>query len=355
MARPSRAKRKMLREKHREVSATRPAPRRHFDANGRAAMIDAWRQIVGAPSAPELAEANKLQDDAIRTRIAARGYGAAGYDLLAAAPDLACALNARPLLVLEFPLLDVLASVQSSALDFPPDPDFSSVRVVIGNQERFTSSLVRWAWIGLIARTDKGPGVALVTASQRALPSPSPALHALFDSFAGAIHGGTYPRFTSRTDSRQLEEGRIPPGVRARVMAAVQRNGFKPHRLMVGANAAQFMIHDVVINHRSQFVADGQPIPGDVFRPGYYGAADTTLSFESLQAGQTATIVVEYVGPDPAGEAFDAVMIGSIEPHADTEISYHHAPLDAVMAAPEALREQLAQHCGVRLPAATPV
>ncbi len=119
MARPSRAKRKMLREKHREVSATRPAPRRHFDANGRAAMIDAWRQIVGAPSAPELAEANKLQDDAIRTRIAARGYGAAGYDLLAAAPELACALTARPLLVLEFPLLDVLASVQASALDFP--------------------------------------------------------------------------------------------------------------------------------------------------------------------------------------------------------------------------------------------
>lgn len=252
MARPSRAKRKMLREKHREVSATRPAPRRHFDANGRAAMIDAWRQIVGAPSAPELAEANKLQDDAIRTRIAARGYGAAGYDLLAAAPDLACALNARPLLVLEFPLLDVLASVQSSALDFPPDPDFSSVRVVIGNQERFTSSLVRWAWIGLIARTDKGPGVALVTASQRALPSPSPALHALFDSFSAMM-----------------------------------------------------------------------------------------FSFESPQADQMASI--------------DAVMIGSIEPHADTEISYHHAPLDAVMAAPEALREQLAQHCGVRLPAATPV
>ena len=266
MARPSRAKRKMLREKHREVSATRPAPRRHFDANGRAAMIDAWRQIVGAPSAPELAEANKLQDDAIRTRIAARGYGAAGYDLLAAAPDLACALNARPLLVLEFPLLDVLASVQSSALDFPPDPDFSSVRVTIGNQERFTSSLVRWAWIGLIARTDKGPGVALVTASQRALPSPSPALHALFESFSAMM-----------------------------------------------------------------------------------------FSFESPQADQMATIVVEYAGPDPAGEAFDAVMIGSIEPHADTEISYHHAPLDAVMAAPEALREQLAQHCGVRLPAATPV
>lgn len=344
MARPSRAKRKMLREKHREVSATRPAPRRHFDANGRAAMIDAWRQIVGAPSASELAEANKLQDDAIRTRIAARGYGAAGYDLLAAAPELACALNARPLLVLEFPLLDVLASVQSSALDFPPDPDFSSV------------SLVRWAWIGLIARTDKGPGVALVTASQRALPSPSPALHALFDSFAGAIHGVTYPLpFTSRTDSRQLEEGRIPPGVRARVMAAVQRNGFKPHRLMVGANAAQFVIHDVVINNRSQFVAGGQPIPGDMFRPGYYGAADTTLSFESLQAGQTATIVVEYAGPDPAGEAFDAVMIGSIAPRADTEVSYPHTLLDAVMAAPEALREQLAQHCGVRLPAATPV
>lgn len=304
-------------------------------------MIDAWRQIVGAPSAPELAEANKLQDDAIRTRIAARGYGAAGYDLLAAAPELACALSARPLLVREFPLLDVLASVQSSA---------------IGNQERFTSSLVRWAWIGLIVRTDKGPSVALVTASQRALPSPSPALHALFDSFAGAIHGGTYPLpFTSRTDSRQLEEGRIPPGVRARVMAAVQRNGFKPHRLMVGANAAQFVIHDVVINNRSQFVTDGQPILGDMFHPGYYGAADMTFSFESLQAGQTATIVVEYVGPDPAGEAFDAVMIDSIAPHADTEVSYHHAPLDAVMAAPEALREQLAQHCGVRLPAVTPV
>lgn len=313
MARPSRAKRKALREKHREVSATRPAPRRRFDADGRAAMIDAWLQIVGAPSAPELAEANKLQDDAVRTRIAARGYGAAGYDLLAAAPELACALNARPLRVLEFPLLDVLASAQAPASD----------------------SIVRWAWIGLIARTDKGPGVALVTASQRALPSPSPALHALFYSFAGAIHGGTYQLpFTSRTDSRQLEEGRIPPGVRALVMAVVQRNGFKPHRLMVGANAAQFMIHDVVINNRSDALA---------------------LSFESLQAGQTATIVVEYVGPDPAGEAFDAVMIGSIEPHADTEISYHHALLDAVMAAPEALREQLAQHCGVRLPAATPV
>ena len=251
MARPSRAKRKMLREKD-DAIRTRIAARRHFDANGRAAMIDAWRQIVGAPSAPELAEANKLQDDAIRTRIAARGYGAAGYDLLAAAPDLACALNARPLLVLEFPLLDVLASVQASALDFPPDPDFSSVRVTIGNQERFTSSLVRWAWIGLIARTDKGPGVALVTASQRALPSPSPALHALFDSFSAMM-----------------------------------------------------------------------------------------FSFESPQADQMASI--------------DAVMIGSIEPHADTEISYHHAPLDAVMAAPEALREQLAQHCGVRLPAATPV
>ena len=64
MARPA-ARERVLREKHREVSAARPAPRRHFDA---------------------LAEANKLQDDAIRTRIAARGYGAAGYDLLACSP-----------------------------------------------------------------------------------------------------------------------------------------------------------------------------------------------------------------------------------------------------------------------------
>ena len=133
---------------------------------------------------------------------------------------------------------------------------------------------------------------------------------------------------------------------------AVQRSGFKPHRLMIGANAAQFMIHNVVINQRSQFATAARRSVVTCSAPATY-LLDTMLAFESLQAGQPATIVVEYVGPDPAGEAFDAVMIGSIEPHADTEISYHHALLDAVMAAPEALREQLAQHCGVRLPAAT--
>jgi hypothetical protein len=281
-------------------------------------LIGAWRQIVGMPSLPD----SRVQIQATRfteARLAARRYGAPGYDLLAAAPELACALDAADI-TLEAPMMDVLA--------------IASVDVAT---DRTTK---RWAWIGLCGR---GPeSVVLVTASQRvpavSFEGVSP-LARVRDSFAvGKGLGRTTLPFAS--------VGPIAPrpGValqfHVRITARPLVRAFRPVRLMI-SQADQWLVHDILIGNRSQFMQAGA-IPGGMFDATAGTAIDSFVSLEMAQTAMDIVLVVEYVGLDPDGAPFYATMIGDTEPYADGAVRYHGQPLDAVMAAPVELRKLLA-------------
>lgn len=88
-----------------------------------------------------------------------------------------------------------------------------------------------------------------------------------------------------------------------RIVSRVQ-TACRPERLMIpGANAADWIIHNINVGRNAQLV---QPIAGDIF------AADTPnpigLSLEPIAAGVDVTAVVEYVGSNPDGEVFRGTL-----------------------------------------------
>jgi len=69
---------------------------------------------------------------------------------------------------------------------------------------------------------------------------------------------------------------------------------------------ADWIVNDIAISHRSQFVQDGA-IPGDMFAT---NAIDTFISFERVPAFADITVTVTYIGNNDAGAEFMAMLVG---------------------------------------------
>ena len=124
---------------------------------------------------------------------------------------------------------------------------------------------------------------------------------------------------------------RIRPGQSATITARPQRVAFRPERVFIsgfaeankgpwwkrispwyrpaqGIGAADWLVNDIRIGHRSQFSQAGD-IPGDIFAA---TAIDSFVLFETVRTAMDVEITVTYIGPCHRGLPFYGAMIGTV-------------------------------------------
>jgi hypothetical protein len=120
------------------------------------------------------------------------------------------------------------------------------------------------------------------------------------------------PTFAAR-DILPLSTGvPILPTQSAQITGRPQARAFRGDRFMVSnagtaGGAADWIINDIKIGNRSQFVQSGD-VPGDLFA---VNAIDTFVRFETAQTAMDIVIVVTYIGLNESGAPFFAALVGT--------------------------------------------
>jgi hypothetical protein len=104
----------------------------------------------------------------------------------------------------------------------------------------------------------------------------------------------------------------ILPTQSAQITGRPQVRAFAGRRFMVSnagtaGGAADWIVNDIKIGNRSQFVQSGD-VPGDLFA---VNAIDTFVRFETAQTAMDIVIVVTYIGLNESGAPFFAAMVGT--------------------------------------------
>ena len=120
------------------------------------------------------------------------------------------------------------------------------------------------------------------------------------------------PRFAGR-DILPLSTGvPILPTQSAQITGRPQAVAFQGNRFLISnagtaGGAADWIVNDLKIGNRSQFVQSGD-VPGDLFA---VNAIDTFVRFETAQTAMDIVVVVTYIGLNESGCPFFAAMIGT--------------------------------------------
>ena len=112
---------------------------------------------------------------------------------------------------------------------------------------------------------------------------------------------------TLRSETRDYQPLKIKPGVTHTMIVRPQTLAFRPEDLAISGDRARWVVHDIKIGNRSQFAGKRGPASGTEFGPG--GICEH-LRLETCQTAMDIALVVEYVGPDPDGEVFEAMLVG---------------------------------------------
>lgn len=100
----------------------------------------------------------------------------------------------------------------------------------------------------------------------------------------------------------------------ARISTRSSALAFLPERIVIGGDASDWVVHDVLVGDRSQIRVtssdggDHPGLPGEVFGQ---DAIDGTFGFDTVQAAMTLTFVVSYVGSSSLGAPFCCVVLGT--------------------------------------------
>jgi len=113
---------------------------------------------------------------------------------------------------------------------------------------------------------------------------------------------------TMRSENRDYQPMKIKPGDRHVVIVRPQTLAFRPEDLAIHGDRSRWVVHDIKIGGRSQFAGKRGPAPGTEFGPG--GICEH-LRLETCQTAMDLAIEVEYIGPDPDGEFFEATIVGT--------------------------------------------
>src|SRR5207244_3446922 len=100
----------------------------------------------------------------------------------------------------------------------------------------------------------------------------------------------------------------VKPGKACVVLVRPQYAAFRPEDFTIHGDRSRWMVHDIKVGNRSQFAAFRAPAPGTDFGPG--GILEK-MRLETVQTAMNFEICVEYIGPDPDGEVFEATVIGT--------------------------------------------
>ena len=112
---------------------------------------------------------------------------------------------------------------------------------------------------------------------------------------------------TMRSENRDREPMKIKPGDTHEVIVRPQTI-FRPEDLAIHGDRSRWMVHDIKIGNRSQFVGKRGRAAGTEFGPG--GICEH-LRLETCQTAMDLAVIVEYVGPEADGEFFEATMVGT--------------------------------------------
>lgn len=112
---------------------------------------------------------------------------------------------------------------------------------------------------------------------------------------------------TMRSETTDYQPMKITPGKAVDVIIRPQTIAYRPEDIAIHGDRARWIVHDILIGNRSQFVNKRGPAPGTEFGPG--GILEH-LKLETAQTAMDIKLVVEYVGPESDGEVFEATMVG---------------------------------------------
>jgi len=118
-------------------------------------------------------------------------------------------------------------------------------------------------------------------------------------------------------DTGHFRDGRFVPGERAdsdrvrpgEVRVAVahpQSLAYKIDSIQITGTPKHWRVHDLTIGGRSQTIHAGT-LAGDAFRE---DGILRDLRLDTVQTAMDVAMIVEYVGPNPEGEPFEAVTVG---------------------------------------------
>ena len=147
---------------------------------------------------------------------------------------------------------------------------------------------------------------------QMAPPMMAPQAPAMPFPARAALVDAPPPTFAAR-DILPLSTGvPILPTQSAQITGRPQARAFRGDRLMVSnagtaGGAADWIINDIKIGNRSQFVQSGD-VPGDLFA---VNAIDTFVRFETAQTAMDIVVVVTYIGLNESGAPFFAALVGT--------------------------------------------
>ena len=104
----------------------------------------------------------------------------------------------------------------------------------------------------------------------------------------------------------------ILPTQSAQITGRPQTLVFKIGRFVISnagtaGGAADWIVKDIKIGNRSQFVQSGD-VPGDLFAT---NAIDTFVRFEAAQTAMDVVVVVTYIGLNESGAPFFGAMVGT--------------------------------------------
>ncbi len=104
----------------------------------------------------------------------------------------------------------------------------------------------------------------------------------------------------------------ILPTQSAQITGRPQTLVFKIGRFVISnagtsGGAADWIVNDIKIGNRSQFVQSGD-VPGDLFAT---NAIDTFVRFESAQTAMDVVVVCTYIGLNESGCPFFGAMVGT--------------------------------------------
>ena len=106
--------------------------------------------------------------------------------------------------------------------------------------------------------------------------------------------------------------GRVKLPMSAVVTVRSARGPFLPERIMISnggtdGGAADWIVNDISIDGRSQFLQSGQ-VPGDMFA---INAVDGLIKFDVMQRYSEVVVSVTYVGTKQDGAPFYGSILGS--------------------------------------------
>jgi hypothetical protein len=118
---------------------------------------------------------------------------------------------------------------------------------------------------------------------------------------------------TMRSETRDYEPLKIKSAANGgkpfEVVVRPQFAAFRPEDFAIKGDRSRWLVHDIKVGNRSQFLAHHpEPVPGTEFGPN--GVLEH-LRLETVQTAMDLAICVEYIGPEPEGEVFEATVVGT--------------------------------------------